>query len=352
MKIAKKLTAPAALICIFTIVLSAFSGCKKNTVIFESDAFGKNYSVEFFSEDEETALSFFSLMDKAVKETAHDLSLSDEDSQLNLLNKDKLIYGTAAFKKSITDAVTVCTILGDTVDITAGRAMRLWSFNTEKPSVPDSKKLSKAVKNISLDKISIAAQSSKITIEQDIEIDMSAMAEGIACDNAYETAKLCKVPYIMTLGNMLFAYGEGPEKGNWEADIRNPLSDSGKLFGRLTLTPSALTGTVFLSVSGIHESSFTENGKNYHSILDPKTGYPPENDLLFVITVTDSGITADALSTALMINGCTEKSLSFLRSFSAEAVFVFSDNTYYVTEGLKDSLELADTSFTVRTAAP
>ena len=48
---------------------------------------------------------------------------------------------------------------------------------------------------------------------------------------------------------------------------------------------------------------FEADGKIYHHILDPRTGYPCENTLYSDTIITDSSLTADALSTVCYLMG-------------------------------------------------
>ncbi|MFR7952099.1 MAG: FAD:protein FMN transferase [Ruminococcus sp.] len=63
--------------------------------------------------------------------------------------------------------------------------------------------------------------------------------------------------------------------------------------------------------SGGYERYFEEDGKTYIHIINPRTGYPADGDLLSVTIVSRDGTLADGMSTALYIMGY-EKSLSIL----------------------------------------
>lgn len=352
MKIDKNLTRSMALICIFAIIISAFSSCTEKTSNFTSFAMGSEITVRFSSGEEEEMREFFTLIKEAVTKAELELSATDENSEIYKLNEEKLIYASDSLKKTIEDTVMLCTALGDTVDITIGKAAKLWGFSSDKPHVPDEEELKKAIEAKTLDKIKIALNSNKITISEDIEIDMGALEKGIACDRAYEAAKFCEVPYILTLGSTVMAYGEGPSDGKWEIDIRNPFEDASSAFAAIAVAPKGESDKIFVSTSGSYAKSFDENGKTWHHILDPKTGYPAENELASVTVTASSGITADILSTALFIKGYTVDSLQCIKNFSAEAIFVFKDGTYFATEGLEASLKITDSSFTEHTAPP
>ena len=151
---------------------------------------------------------------------------------------------------------------------------------------------------------------------------------------------------------MSLACGTGPHDGAWELKLRDPFGEKADSFASVSVPARGEADTIFTSTSGVWENSFTENGKTYHSYLDPETGMPSDNGLVSVTVITESGITADALSDALLVNGFTEKSLDYIESFFAEAVFVFADKTYYVTEGLREGFTLSDSSFAEHTEVP
>ena len=92
-----------------------------------------------------------------------------------------------------------------------------------------------------------------------------------------------------------------------------------------------------------------EDGKRYHHILDPNTGYPVWNGLDSVTVVCDSGLLADGLSTACFVLGMDD-ALELLEKYNAEAVFVDEDKNVYLTDGIKDRFELMKNTYTVKDA--
>ena len=77
--------------------------------------------------------------------------------------------------------------------------------------------------------------------------------------------------------------------------------------------------------SGIYERYFKKNGKLYHHILDPRTGYPCENNLYSVSIITDSSTKADALSTTCFLLGY-EKGMELIQSMDGvKAIFITDD---------------------------
>lgn len=330
-----------AVICIIVIMAVSFSGCQKKYTEKTSFAMGSVLTAKVFTEDTEKGEEIFSLINGAVSDAEAALSNTDDTAEIYTLNKEGKIYASDYLKNVLMDSIMVCNILGRRVDISIGKVTSLWGFNTETPSVPDENEIKKHIENVDIEMIRIDNESTKIEIEDTIELDLGALGKGAACDAAFEATRLLYTPYIITLGGTVLAYGEGPQDGKWTVGIRDPFSsDAANIFAALTLSPVSPKNAVFISTSGSYEKAFTENGKTYHHILDTNTGYPVGNSLVSVTVTAPSGLNADALSTACFIEGITENSLSWLKSFGAEAVFVFSDKTYYVTDDLKEALEI------------
>lgn len=80
-------------------------------------------------------------------------------------------------------------------------------------------------------------------------------------------------------------------------------------------------------------------------LLNPKTGYPYDNDIAGVSVITDSSTDGDALSTILFTKGLKD-GLSFAENMSGlEAIFISRDKEIYTTSGLKGNFELTNHQF-------
>ena len=101
--------------------------------------------------------------------------------------------------------------------------------------------------------------------------------------------------------------------------IQKPFDESGEAITSVQLKDQTVV------TSGIYERYFKKNGKLYHHILDPRTGYPCENNLYSVSIITDSSTKADALSTTCFLLGY-EKGMELIQSMDGvKAIFITDD---------------------------
>src|SRR5699024_9207852 len=126
------------------------------------------------------------------------------------------------------------------------------------------------------------------------------IGKGAACDAAVQMYQESGAEAgIVAVGGSIGLYGEKPDGSLWRLGVRDPNSgdDRAEAMGLLDLASG------FVSTSGSYEKTFTENGKTYHHLLDPKTGYPAESGLVSVTVVAKSGALSDALATAVFVLG-------------------------------------------------
>ena len=131
---------------------------------------------------------------------------------------------------------------------------------------------------------------------------------------------------VVSLGGNVQVLGTKTDGSDWRVAVENP-GEEGTYIGVLEVSDKAVI------TSGGYERYFEQDGKTYHHILDPKTGYPAESGLTSVTIVSEDGTLADGLSTSLFIMG-KEKAIEYWRENSKEfdAILVESDGTISVTE--------------------
>jgi thiamine biosynthesis lipoprotein len=63
---------------------------------------------------------------------------------------------------------------------------------------------------------------------------------------------------------------------------------------------------VGIATSGDYRNFFEVDGKRFSHLIDPRTGYPIEHDLISATVIHPSTMIADAWATALMVVGTAE----------------------------------------------
>ena len=158
------------------------------------------------------------------------------------------------------------------------------------------------------------------------KIDLGAIAKGYIADKVAEFLESKGVTSaVVDLGGNIVVIGEkgesidNPVGTEFKVGIADPNSEG--LLGLLECKDKTVV------TSGTYERYFELDGKRYHHVLDTKTGYPADTDLLAVTIVADKGhsVDCDGLSTSCLALG-KEKGLKLIQGLDGvQAIFIDKD---------------------------
>jgi thiamine biosynthesis lipoprotein len=189
-------------------------------------------------------------------------------------------------------------------DITIGPAQELWDFDA--PSLPSGNSIADAIKNIDYRKIQLEEQNIFLP-EKEMRLNLGAIAKGYAVDKAIDILKKNKIQSaLINAGGDLKSIGKRSDQLNWRIGLQHP-RNSESLLASFSISGNAV------ATSGDYQKYFEQNGKRYHHILDPKTGYPATTGSMSATVIAKNVMDADALSTAIFVLG-SEKGIALLDS--------------------------------------
>lgn len=248
-------------------------------------------------------------------------SATNTDSELYKLNHANGQPFTVSSETAnlIQEGIHYSELSGGAFDLTIEPVSALWDFKADKPTVPSSDAIAQAVSHVDYTKVDI--QDNTVTLEDpEAGIDLGAIAKGYIADQVKTYLKKQGIKHaIINLGGNVDVIGTKPDGSKYNIGIQKPFDESGEAITSVQLKDQTVV------TSGIYERYFKKNGKLYHHILDPRTGYPCENNLYSVSIITDSSTKADALSTTCFLLGY-QKGMELIQSMDGvEAIFITDD---------------------------
>lgn len=232
-------------------------------------------------------------------------------------------------------------ICNGTFDVTIAPLVKLWGIFTEHQKVPSETEINNLLQLINYDDILIDDDENTVKLQKNGQmIDLGAIAKGYAADRAIEIYKSYGIQSgFINIGGNVQILGDKPDNSSWMIGLQNPIQDRGECLGVIT------TSNKTVVTSGDYVRYFKKEGIRYHHILDPRTGYPANSDLLSTTIITKSSIAADALSTATFILGLEQGKELLDQLEDTEAVFITKDKQIYITRGLKENFVLLDDTY-------
>ncbi len=101
--------------------------------------------------------------------------------------------------------------------------------------------------------------------------------------------------------------------GHWP---EKPFADAQALIGSLTVNGQSVV------TSGTYERYFEQDGKRWHHILDPRSGYPLDNELDSVTVISADSLDGDIWTTLLFGLGVEKGCAALRQRQDIDAIFV------------------------------
>jgi len=217
-------------------------------------------------------------------------------------------------------------------DITVAPLIELWGFYGDAPRLPGDDEIKRCLENIGFHYLVLTDK----TLEKkkpDVKIDLGGIAKGYAVAQAAAVLKQSGViSALIDAGGDIYALGE-KGRAPWKVGIKNPRGEG--LLGFIEVEDLSVMG------SGDYERFFMREGKRYHHIFNPKTGYPVEG-LSGSTLVYPDPVMADAWNTALFILGADQGMRRVEAHPGMEAIVVTDSGKILYSTGLKNALTLSE----------
>ena len=286
---------------------------------------------------------------KKVMEIDDKMSVFKEESEITKIN-DKA--GLSLVKVSmetfylIKKAIYYCNLFDGYFDITIRPIVKLWGIGHQEERVPTEIEIEEKLKLVNYEDIILDENSCSIGLKNsNQEIDVGGIAKGYAADLVKEILKKNKIKNgIINLGGNVYVLGRKSDGKDWCVGIQDPLNENGKFLGTISTRNKSIV------TSGNYERYFFKDGKSYHHIIDTKTGYPSEGEIISATIVSDFSIDGDGLSTGVFIYG-VEKAINLIEGlYGIEAILITKSKEVFLTSNLKNIFTLTNNDYCLREA--
>lgn len=324
----KRLT---ALLSASILLLSGCSGLpRERSQTYTDTLFDTVISVQIFDSVDEDVLKG---CEKLCKKYDSMFSNKIEDSEISRINSagGNPVEVSKETIKLIKKGIYYSEMSDGVFDITIAPVSNLWDFKAETPLVPSPEAIAEAVSHVNYKNIIIRDNTVKLT-DPHAGIDLGAIAKGYIADRIKDYLEDEGVRHAMiNLGGNVLAMDSKLDGSDYNIGIQKPFDETGEPITSVKISDKSVV------TSGIYQRYFKTDGKIYHHILDPNTGYPCENNLYSVTILTDSSLTADALSTTCFLLGYDRGMKLINQLDNVDAVFITNDNQIHYSKNFQNN---------------
>lgn len=231
-------------------------------------------------------------------------------------------------------AQELTNITNGVFDITVLPLVELWGFHRKDGHLPANEEIARTFTRVGMENINISHRTMRLK-KNGVKIDLSAIAKGYAVDEAVKLLKNNNIKNgIVEAGGDIYCLGAGSNNIPWQIGIKHPRGDG--LIGTLSLKDTAVT------TSGDYQNFFLGEKKRFSHIIDPRTGFPKDTPIISATVLAEDCITADGLSTALLLM-VPDKAIAFSEKLeNIEALIIYDEKgaiKIKMTDGIKKLYE-------------
>ncbi|MBN8851169.1 MAG: thiamine biosynthesis protein ApbE [Sphingobacteriales bacterium 50-39] len=203
-------------------------------------------------------------------------------------------------------------------DITVQPLVEAWGFSAHKPDAyPDSAVIQHILPCVGSDYLSIQ-NGYLLKAKPCVHIDLDGIAQGYSVDVLAGFLEQHHITsYLVELGGELRVKGRKPSGERMRVGIEAPPENE---FAEAVVQRIMSVDSGAITTSGSYRAWHERGGKKFSHTINPRTGFPADNELISVTVYAKKAIIADAYDNALMAMGLA-KAMEFVNNRKDMAAF-------------------------------
>jgi thiamine biosynthesis lipoprotein len=297
----------------------------KKEILLQGRTMGTTYNIKVVATIEEVEqLQLHQKIDTVLKQVNQEMSTYIPDSEISRFNKlqsTEPFEISKGFARVLAESIRLGKLSNGKLDITVGPLVNLWGFGPEQSPdlVPSDEDLVNARSRVGL--INLHLNDNKLSKDiPTLYVDLSTTAKGYGVDVVAELIEANGIAnYLVEIGGEMRLKGFKHTGELWAIAIEKPVLDpSGE---HRAVHQVVIPKDNAVATSGDYRNYFEKDGQRFSHIIDPETGKPINHNLVSVTVIAPSSMTADGLSTALMVLGA-EQGMAFAIKNEIAALFI------------------------------
>lgn len=336
---------------IFLLFLLFFASCKNNVSLVEYSysvsTMGTVGAIKYVS-DNDNAVEINRGIDSVLFFVNQSMSTYIADSEISLYSK---YFGTdtfANFEKTLSDEFMKVLLTADTIYKSSNGAFNplvkplidYWGFGAGKSSeVIDTAEVLEILKCLDYDAF-LYLRNNQLgnTFASCFQLDFSAIAKGYGVDLVANYLGTWGIEnYMVEIGGEVSCKGKNIKNSWWRMGIEKPNEEIRELYEVAEIKNRSL------ATSGNYRNfRVLESGQKLVHIVNPRTGFPVESNLLSATIFAENCMLADAYATACMVMGL-DACFKFIDSIpNVDAYLIYSNEEglleHKFTKGIENDI--------------
>lgn len=246
------------------------------------------------------------------------LTRFDERSELSRLNRRGELVAVDDLLAVVELALAARIGTGGRFDPTVHDALVAAGYDRTFAELPRDGESPAAAARCCGGEVTVDRRTRRIRLGAGVRLDLGGIGKGYAVDRACELLAAAG-PCLVNAGGDLAVRG-----GPWPVGVETPQG---------TLTLELTRGAI--ATSGTDRRRWTtRGGGEQHHLIDPRTGWPAESDLVQVTVVAGCAVEAEVLAKALFLAG-EERALTEADELGAACLLVTADGRVLTAGGLQ-----------------
>ncbi len=294
-------------------------------ILLQGYTMGTTYNVKVVATPEQVeTLKLQEKINVVLKKVNQEMSTYIPDSEISRFNQStslEPIEISAGFARVLAESIRLGELSNGKLDITVGPLVNLWGFGPEQrpETVPSEEVLVSTRSRIGLENLNLDGNQLSKDIPN-LYIDLSTTAKGYGVDVVAELIEANGITnYLVEIGGEMRLKGFKHTGELWAIAIERPILDpSGE---QRAAHQVIIPKNNAVATSGDYRIYFEADGQRFSHIIDPETGKPINHNLVSVTVIHPSSMTADGLSTTLMVMGA-DQGMDFAIKNDIAALFI------------------------------